>query len=98
MNSLKCKQHDYYNSNLEYKDSYYIIRKSLSCQYMIPNTGGGMLVCFFIILDSYYYLTVDYYLPAESGIIRKSDYYPDYYYASEAFCIKSILTQDKKKH
>ena len=101
MNSIKGKMHDYYDSNLIYIDPFYIINKGLSCQYMIFTNKyyeyEDILVCFFITYDSFYYLTVDYFLPNESGIIRKSSFYPDYYDFDESFGIKSVLTQNKSK-
>ena len=90
--STRIEKHKY-NSNI-----YNIKNKGLSCQYMTYRYNINLIICFFLIYTSDYYLTVDNFLiNNNNSIVQYSNYIVYHFNFPSIGCIKSCIAKDHSK-
>ena len=79
-------------------DDHYLTNKALSCQYMIYNYQNDIIVCFYLVYDVYYYLTIYYFsIGNNNNLVKYPNSSPDYFEFSEIKCIKSTVNPKRTK-
>ena len=92
-------QHQYFTSELEnLYNSFDIENNGLSCQYMINEDKGEVLVCFFIIIDNgIYYIAIEHFSISNTEISVNREFTCYHFSIENSSIIKSAINYDHTK-